>query len=263
MKAICKHSVLLALSIPLVLSLGGCAGKKVERTLVTYNVGVFSKYLDNSIGEVANLLSGLGADYVALNELDSCNRRHPVYQLGALVDSLGGWQGHFASAFPFAGGAYGNGVATRHPVVGRHTIHLPKSDGSEERSVAVVETAECVFASVHLDHKGAKARTDQVATLTDWFRRNYGKAGKPVILCGDFNDLPDSGTIALMESSWTRLSGLGHTFSSHDPHECIDYVFLLKGTGPVEVLSYRVLTEGTADLSDHLPVEVKVRFGKR
>ena len=232
----------------------------VTLTLVSYNVGVFSKFEDDTTPQVAAVIRSSGASYVALNELDSCNRRHANYQLKDLAAELGGWSYQFASAFPYAGGAYGNGVVSSDKVTARYKVHLPKSDGSEPRSIAVVETARCVFASVHLDYLGEVAQARQVEALNDWFKAVYAGAKKPVFLCGDFNAEPDSETIDLMKQNWTLLSGPDFTYSTTNPRKCIDYVFAYKDAAPVEVVSSEVLTTGTGTLSDHFPVKVVVKF---
>ena len=246
----------------LALALLSCGKTKapVTMTLLTYNVGVFSKYEDNTVPQVADVIRAADASLVALNELDSCNRRHADYQLQELAGELGGWSFQFASAFPYAGGAYGNGVVSRDKVIARYKVHLPKSDGSEPRSIAVVETDRCVFASVHLDYVGENSQRDQIEALNEWFKAVYGKARKPVFLCGDFNAEPDSEAIRLMREGWTQLSGTDYTYSTKNPRKCIDFVFAYKDAAPVEVLSTEVLTAGTETLSDHFPVKVVVKF---
>ena len=229
-------------------------------TLLSYNVGVFSKYEDDTTPQVAEVIRASGAALAAVNELDSCNRRHAAFQLQELADALGGWSFQFASAFPFAGGAYGNGVVSRDKVLNRYKVHLPKSDGSEPRSIAVVETDRCVFAAVHLDYVGENSQLDQIKALNDWFKAVYAGAKKPVFLCGDFNAEPDSEAIALMREGWTQLSGQDFTYSTTNPRKCIDYVFAWKSAAPVEVVSSEVLTAGTETLSDHFPVKVVVKF---
>ena len=247
--------------LPLLLLLScGKSKEPATLTLLSYNVGVFSKYEDNTIPQVADVIRSADASLVALNELDSCNRRHANYQLQDLAGELGGWSFQFASAFPFANGAYGNGVVSRDKVISRYKVHLPKSDGSEPRSIAVVETDRCVFASVHLDYVGENSQRDQVAALNDWFKSVYGGAKKPVILCGDFNAEPDSEAILLMKEGWTQLSGTDFTYSTTNPRKCIDYVFAYKDAAPVELVSTEVLTAGTETLSDHFPVKVVVKF---
>ena len=227
---------------------------KDELTLLTYNVGVFSKYHD-SLGEVAELIRERGAGLVALNELDSCNRRHPEYQLERLTGTLGR-EFHFAGAFPFAGGSYGNGILSDAPILRRETVALPQGDGSEPRSIAVVETERCVFAATHLDWKGDRAAT--AAWINGWFAKRYGGCEKPVFLCGDMNSLPDSEAIRELEKCWERLSPEGVTFPGSE--KCIDYVFRLRFAAPVTVLRSEIITERTKSLSDHYPVLIKVKI---
>ena len=227
-------------------------------TLITYNVGAFGKYEDSLPG-VAQFLRESGATLVALNEVDSCNRRHPLFQLERLARFLG-FDGHFARAIPFAGGAYGNGVVSRDPILRRFSLALPQEDGGEPRSAAVVETASCVFASVHLDHKSEAARLSQVAVLNEWFTRHCAGSDKPVFLCGDFNSRPGSAVLEALEPLWEQLSGNGPTYSTEVPRACIDYVFALRSAAPVRVVSSQVLTGETSRLSDHFPLQVKLCF---
>lgn len=248
--------------IVLLLAVASCGEGRQDQslTLMSYNVGVFSKYQDNSMPEVARLIRDSGADLVGLNELDSCNRRHADFQLKELSDEMGGWPYLFASAFPFAGGGYGNGVLSSIEIQKSYRVALPQGDGSEPRSMAVVETARCVFASLHLDHRSTAAALSQMQVVNDWFIGRYKGCSKPVFLCGDFNVTPDSEVIALAQTAWTLLSGTGNTHSTTHPRHCIDYIFSFRHAVPVQVEEARVLTEGTASLSDHFPVLVRIRF---
>lgn len=253
-----KKAVFLVAALAIVSACGGAPEK--ELCLMTYNVGAFSKYGESSLPDIADIILRSEATLVSLNELDSCNRRHNQYQLQILADSLGGWDCHFVQAFPFAGGAYGNGVVSRTPVLKRFGIALPQGDGSEPRSVAVVETQDCVFASVHLDFAGQTAALDQIAALNDWFTSHYSSSKKPVFLCGDMNSVPGSAPMEALSKVWNQLSGTEYTFSTERPHECIDFVFSLRSAVPVSVLSCRVLTEGTQEASDHFPVLLRVKY---
>ena len=88
---------------------------KQEMTLMTYNVGVFKKSGTNSMHHVAEIIKATQADIVSMNELDSCNRRHSTFQLEEIAQTAGGLDFHFAQAFPFAEGAYGNGIISKNP----------------------------------------------------------------------------------------------------------------------------------------------------
>ena len=247
----------------LVLAIASCGKRQEQRnlTLMSYNVGVFSKYLDDSKAGVAELIKDCGASYVGLNELDSCNLRHDTYQVKDLAAELGeGWNYHYASAFPYKEGSYGNGIVCDRTIKSRYRVVLPKGDGSEQRSLAVIETDECVFSTCHLDHRSAEAALAQMRTINDWMTTVYGGSKKPVFLCGDFNVTPESEVIALAGTVWTQLSGTEYSFSTRNRSKCIDYIFSLKSAAPVRVTDYKVVTEGTTDLSDHYPLLVSVVF---
>lgn len=79
------------------------AGSAPERTeapakapgvtrLVTYNVGIFNKYIRDDYRLVADMMREVGADAVCLNELDSCAARtRGVFQLERVAGLMGGW----------------------------------------------------------------------------------------------------------------------------------------------------------------------------
>ena len=76
-------------------------------TVVSYNVGVFNKYVPDSSGEVAEMMQEVRADVIGLCELDSCSvvRNDRRDQLKEFVAKMGsGWFGHFGKAMGFGGG---------------------------------------------------------------------------------------------------------------------------------------------------------------
>ena len=244
---------------PVLLLLFSCSS---HTGIMTYNVGVFSKYSDNSLRAVADAVETSGASLVSLNELDSCNRRHGTYQLQEFARALG-WDYAYGSAFPFAGGSYGNGIVSREPVLSRSVIPLPRGGGYEPRSVVVVETRKAVMASTHLDVKSEEAALAQARLINDWFSAHYYGARKPVFLCGDMNATPESPVIAELEKSWERLSGTDPTYPAGPDttaQRCIDYIFRLKSARAVKVRRVTVLREGLETASDHYPLYVEVKF---
>ena len=238
-----------------------CQNRPAQKTLtlMSYNVGVFSKYQDNSMPGVARLIQETGASLVGMCELDSCNTRNNTYQVKDLADMLN-WSCLFSRSIPYREGAYGNGIVSAKPVLQQFCLPLPKADGGEARSMAVVETEDCVFAVTHLDHRSEAAALLQLQEINSWMAEHYSACPKPVFLCGDFNVYPDSKVIALAKTVWNQLSGEDFTFPSQGASCCIDYVFAFKDAAPVEVVSSYPITEGTADLSDHLPLLVTVKF---
>lgn len=239
-----------------------CVQNKKDIIVMTYNVGVFEKSGSNSMEDIAGIIRKSGAGYVSLNELDSCNIRHGVFQLQELADAAGDWNCHFAKAFDFAGGGYGNGIITKDEIIDSYSVQLPQSDGEEPRSMAVVETGLCVFASVHLDHIGKEARCRQAEAINSWFTEKYSNYPKPVILCGDMNATPESDAIKILSEEWELLSGTAPTHPSDAPEVCIDYIFALKSARKIqkhEIINIendcpKVLSEA----SDHRPIIIRI-----
>lgn len=239
-------------------------------TVVSYNVGVFNKYVKNSSPEVANMMNEIKADVIGLCELDSCSivRNQRRNQLAEFVSQMGeGWFGHFGKAMSFGGGGYGVGavVSPRFKVRESYTIPLPKGRGSEPRAAAVVETDRFVFACAHLDFADEESRLRQAEILTAKLLESRNMTGKPVILCGDFNAAPESRTLDYLREWWDVVSPYDLSYPSDAPRACIDYIMVLKGS-----CEYRVV--GRAGVkpkfkfgdpitaSDHLPVVVKLRL---
>ena len=239
----------------------------IELTVMTCNVGTFSKYEDDSTPDAAALMKKVGADVVALNELDSCNRRHMVYQAEKLAETLSesghNWDFAFASAFPFAGGAYGNGAVVKDEIIWSANVALPQSDGAEQRSMCVIETLDYVMASTHLDHKGLKAREEQAAYINQWFTEKYEGVDKVVLLCGDMNCTPDDPAMNELYKQWTPLSGKSETYPSDNPKECIDYILYMNSAVAPELVDARVVDYAeelkVSEISDHLPVAVTIK----
>lgn len=237
--------------------------------LVTYNVGVFNKYIKDDFELVADLLKLSGAEAVCLNELDSCaTRTGGVFQLARIAELMGGWSYHFGPAMPFQGGKYGVGVISQQKPLDAYHIALPKADGWEPRALAVVELEDYVLATAHLDYKTAAAQKAQIAVIDSVMTARYGRSGKPVFLGGDMNARPDSEAIALLRKRWKILTATdGGTIPSEAPKACIDYIFLLDNGASCEVISSRVITESAAGdvakASDHLPVFLEVKLPVR
>ena len=130
---------------------------------------------------------------------------------------------------------------------------------------------ELLFINTHLDHIGEQARREGVALLLR--RIETLRAGRPVILTGDFNAEPSSPVVArivadsALRSAWDTApirSGSAWSFSDfgqlpEEERPLIDYVFY---GGGLEVLSCSILpdTLGGGYLSDHAPVEARLKY---
>ena len=244
------------------ISLASCSK---QLTVMTYNVGAFSKYKENTIPEVATIIKEMGAGVVSLNELDSVNRRHATYQAADLAKELGpSWNYLFASAFPYAGGAYGNAIVSRQKILQSFRIALPQKDGKEPRSIAMVETEGIIMLSTHLDVGSEEARVIQASLINSLVEGSFKGCKKPVILCGDMNAEPGSRPILELMKCWSMISPAQPSYPSKGPAKCIDYIFHYNGSAPVKVKEagavMRSVHTDITKTSDHIPVIARLRY---
>lgn len=254
------------------------AGASMTLRVMSYNVGVFSKYKTElghySYPEVAQVIKDLNVGVVGMNETDN-NRKRTEYQYQAkeLAKVLGtGWTYYFASA---ADATYGNSIVASpdYKVVKEWPkVTIPKGGGSEIRSMGVVEYEDFVFCVAHLDHTNLEARLAGEKIITDWAKKNFGagKTTKPVIMLGDMNCLPSEETIKKFKENWTLVSSTELTFPnkpSASPTKCIDFIFVLNNNVKFEAgESHAVTSSRHASVSlasDHLPMYADITFKKQ
>ena len=103
--------------------------------------------------------------------------------------------------------------------------------------------------------KAGKLRSRQAEAVADYVKRN---AGRPVVVCGDFNDTPISYTCYtigrdLQDAYRASGTGLGRTFNRDAMFVRIDHIFC---SDHWEVFEARV--DDSVYLSDHHPVHCKL-----
>lgn len=176
--------------IPPHASIDNSKGEGVTR-LVTYNVGIFNKYIKDDYQLIADMMKEIDADAICMNELDNnTNRTRHVYQLKHFASLMGSWDFEYGAAMPYDGGEYGEGVTTRKKAVNKFSVALPKGVGAEPRVLVVMEMEDYVICTSHLDHVSSEAQLEQVELITKTMKERYGDSGKPVFLGGDMNANP-------------------------------------------------------------------------
>lgn len=176
--------------IPPHVSIDNSKGEGVTR-LVTYNVGIFNKYIKDDYQLIADMMKEIDADAICMNELDNnTNRTRHVYQLKHFASLMGSWDFEYGAAMPYDGGEYGEGVTTRKKAVNKFSVALPKGVGAEPRVLVVMEMEDYVICTSHLDHVSSEAQLGQVELITKTMKERYGDSGKPVFLGGDMNANP-------------------------------------------------------------------------
>jgi len=247
----------------------------------------------NIFGDMAKIIKASNVSFVGLNEVDRKTARHNgVNQPLRLKDSLNclegkdAWAYHFSASYAVDGGGYGNAVlfnienqpedTSWKAMLNKEKEYVcwrPKKDASgnkvkdkngnivyvkkyeEPRCVSVVETKDCVFATVHLG-LGETCRKKQVEKLNSVMKERYWNYEKPVILCGDFNaDLEayqitvtdENGTQYvdnhcsvddLMGTDWLRITKStkpSHPSGNPDTNKRLDHFFVYQHTAVKKV----------------------------
>ncbi|HEX9828797.1 MAG TPA: endonuclease/exonuclease/phosphatase family protein [Bacteroidota bacterium] len=221
------------------------------------------------IKRIAKLIQDSGADIVALQEIDRWTERtKKIDIMNELVD-LTEMTYAFGKTIDFQGGEYGNGVLTRFPILEErnvlYTMTRPITQEGEQRGamqlVLDIRGQEIVLMNTHLDHSDDDA--ERMASATVLLEMAQSNATRPILICGDINDIPDSRTVSIVteyfSDSW-EISGAGEgfTYPASQPVKRIDYIFVSKPVSTTGVslrpTSARVLK---SDASDHLPVLVE------
>ena len=233
--------------------------------LMTYNIH-HAEGLDGKIDvlRIAQLIQRERVDIVALQEVDKGVERTARRDLAAEIAELTGMGCVFSNNFHYQGGEYGNALLTRFPVVRATNAHYAMVREGEQRgllqTVLKVHDRELVVMNTHIDHRPDDSERFLNAAEIAVHARSYG--ARPLLLCGDFNDLPGSRTHARLKETfddgWQMAgNGEGFTFSAGQPRKRIDYIWISKG-GPLVPLKLWVVA---SEASDHLPLVAE--FGWR
>ena len=113
--------------------------------------------------------------------------------------------------------------------------------------------------ATHIDHRADDAaRWSNVGELEDLLKQYRGR---PIIICGDFNDTPASRVCRrlsqTLDDAWVLAGqGDGFTIPAEKPRKRIDYIWIAKDKS-LEPLKVWV---PQSDASDHLPVVAEFQF---
>jgi endonuclease/exonuclease/phosphatase family metal-dependent hydrolase len=223
--------------------------------MVTYNTQG-SLGIDNirSTGRIAHTLRPLSADVICFQEIHRRMARSGREDQPEVLERLLNRRFCFQPTLIFAfGGGYGNGVATRFPVIEEKLHLLPSSKGKEQRGALEVRLRDVEgyrTLTVFSTHWGldVEERKTQAEALAEVVR----KAMRPVIVGGDFNESPDGEAVQM----FLTMTGLRDadveqncaTFVSNNPTRRID---LLLYSPELQASNAEVVPSLA---SDHLPL---------
>lgn len=219
--------------------------------------------------KIAGLIKRLGADLVAVQEIDENSRWNGSFNhLTFLSEHCGlpftaiGLTNERGGRYPLN---YGNGVLSRWPIMHAESTTFGRRQLGD-KGFLFIETEiapgrRLPLINLHLHHSSRQKRLIQAAILMKYMT-DRGSQRRPLwvappILCGDFNNTstrPDATAMLLgfceQSNNYTLLPKAGRTFPAALPALSLDFVLLPEECRPVHsevVRSY---------LSDHRPVLV-------
>lgn len=257
---------LLSLVLVGLFSFVGCATSQTEKAsfrVLSYNIH-HGEGIDGKIDleRIAALIKENKADIVALQEVDRGVERTARRDFPKELAKLTGMNVYFDRNIIYQGGDYGNAVLTKFPIQQKKNTHYKMLRDGEQRGVLQlvldVHGKDLLFMDTHIDYRPDDAER---VINADELKQIVAEAGKmPVILCGDFNDSPNSRTHEkikhFISDTWELIGeGNGFTIPAEKPDNRIDYIWISKAT--IEPLKIEVLK---SIASDHLPVLGEFRF---
>lgn len=245
-----------------------CAGASATTTsqrrdfvVATYNIR-HGRGMDEVVHltRTGDAIRTLGADIVALQEVDSSVQRSGSVDEPAALGTQLGMQHAYGRFMAYQGGAYGLAILSRFPIRRTHALRLP--DGNEPRVALFAEVelpsrARVLVVNVHFDWVANDSfRVKQVETLA----AVLDTVQMPTILLGDFNDVPGTRTLTRWQARFraaVKPANDHFTFSSTEPVKEIDHI-LLAPIAAWERAAARVVTDRVT--SDHRAVVAVVRL---
>ncbi|MFA5819174.1 MAG: endonuclease/exonuclease/phosphatase family protein [Bacteroidales bacterium] len=202
---------------------------------------------------IANVITRVAPDIVALQELDSATQRsNGIVVLNELAFLTNMYKTYGAS-IAYQGGKYGIGILTKEKPIKWEVVALPGRE--ERRSLLIVELNDYLICCTHF----SLTEEDRIASV-EIINEALKDFSKPVFLAGDFNALPGSDVIKNVENNWLMLNNPElPTIPSNNPQRCIDYIFAAKFTGNT-FQTKQTIVEQEPVASDHLPVWVEVEI---
>ena len=246
--------------------------------VMTYNIHVgvgMDKKLD--LARIAKVIKDQKPDFVGLQEVDrGVERTRRIDEIADLA-KLTKMDYAFAFNLKYQGGQYGVAILSRKPILAiDHRLYKNRRE-AERRGFIRVEVrigAQILnFVTTHLDYQYEDGRVFEAEQMLDGLKDVKG----PLIIVGDFNDIPSGGAYKLMQQTfsdtWTRLLygswldgsqnssprlGQGFTYPADKPAKRIDYIFTRQSD---RIETKRVWVVETL-ASDHLPVMADLEIGK-
>ena len=169
----------------------------------------------------------------------------------------------FAFNLPYQGGQYGVAILSRFRITATEHRHYKNLREAERRGFIRAEVLAhgqtLNFVTTHLDYQYEDGRVFEAEQLLNGLNDVAG----PLIVVGDFNDVPTGGAYQLMsplfDDAWAseRAKDEGFKYPADKPAKRIDYIFMRQSDGIRTKRAWIVETLA----SDHVPVVADLEIG--
>jgi len=213
------------------------------------------------IDSIAQVINNQSPDLVAVQEVDVNTKRSGKINEAELIAKKTGMKYFFAKSINFEGGDYGILILSKYPIQSSKEYKLPTEEGTkgEPRVLAtsvvkLPDNREIMFACTHLDvQKNNTSRMMQVGKIIEVLK----SVTIPVIIGGDFNDVPSSEVIKKVDTAFTRTCDgklCGFTVPATLPVKTIDYIAYKPKNAFVVQKHTVIFGKLERYASDHLPI---------
>lgn len=212
------------------------------------------------LNEIVRILKEQKPDLIALQEIDiNTERSGSIDEAKYIADHLK-MNYFFGKAIDFQGGSYGVAILSKFKMSDEKVHHLPtkQSTGGEPRTLtmAVITLPSgrwFYFGSTHLDAQTSD--TNRLLQIRE-IKRLISDRKEPFIIAGDFNDIPGSPVIDILDSFLIRTCiDCPFTIPALEPVKTIDFI-TYRPEKAFTVQDHQILKEPKA--SDHLPISASV-----
>ena len=224
---------------------------------MTYNIHVgvgMDKKLD--LARIGGVINAQHPDLVGLQEVDRGVERTQRIDEIAEIARMTKMDYAFAFNLRYQGGQYGVAILSSFPIMATdHRLYKNTREAERRgfiRAEVRVNEYTVNFVTTHLDYQYEDGRVFEAEQLLAALKDVKG----PLILVGDFNDVPTGGAYKLVSDqfhdAWIErgLTDPGYSYPADKPAKRIDYIFMRRSDGIRTTRAWIVSTLA----SDHVPV---------